>query len=259
VKADAGVADKELMVARETSTCHTEYEGNTPQRWRRIMPVCAYVEMADGLQPRGAGWEQFAHAVAKSRPDILVMNELPFSGSVARKNDFAIEDARQSVEIHEAGTAGLAALNIPAVISSRPALLADRLINEAIVIENGHVRPLHTMTIFGRKPGWFEASWFGRGEARIEIQNICGLGVGVLLCTELMFNEHPRQYRRRGADLIAVPRATGSAHECWITAGKMASIVSGSYVVSSNRVGHSADAPRFGGHHPSAIQCVGTR
>jgi N-carbamoylputrescine amidase len=47
--------------------------------------------------------------------------------------------------------------------------------------------------------------------------------------------------------MIAVPRATGSSHESWITAGKMASIVSGSYVVSSNRVGQSGDGPRFGG------------
>ncbi|WP_261317279.1 nitrilase-related carbon-nitrogen hydrolase [Rhizobium leguminosarum] len=177
------------------------------------MPVCAYVEMTDGLQPHGAAWDQFAQALAKRRPDILVMNEMPFGQWLARKEDFAMEDARQSVEIHEAGTAALAALNIPAVITSRPMLLADRLVNEAIVIENGQVRPLHTKTYLPQEPGWSEVSWFSRGDGRFNIQNICGLGVGVLLCTELMFNEHARQYGRCGADLIAVPRATGSAHE----------------------------------------------
>jgi N-carbamoylputrescine amidase len=211
------------------------------------MPVCAYVEMTDGLQPHGAAWDQFAQALAKRRPDILVMNEMPFGQWLARKEDFAMEDARQSVEIHEAGTAALAALNIPAVITSRPMLFADRLVNEAIVIENGQVRPLHTKTYLPQEPGWSEVSWFSRGDGRFNIQNICGLGVGVLLCTELMFNEHARQYGRRGADLIAVPRATGSSHESWITAGKMASIVSGSYVVSSNRIGQSGDGPMFGG------------
>ncbi|MBX4864071.1 carbon-nitrogen hydrolase family protein [Rhizobium bangladeshense] len=211
------------------------------------MPVCAYVEMTDGLQPHGPAWEQFAKAIAKCRPDILVMNEMPFGPWLARKNDFTNKDARQSVEIHEAGTAALAALNIPAVITSRPILLADRLANEAVVIENGQVRPLHTKTYLPQEPGWSEVSWFSRGDGRFCIHNICGLGVGVLLCTELMFNEHARRYGRQGADLIAVPRATGSAHESWITAGKMASIVSGSYVVSSNRVGHSAGGPPFGG------------
>ncbi|WP_332302900.1 carbon-nitrogen hydrolase family protein [Rhizobium sp. GR12] len=197
------------------------------------MPVCAYVEMTDGLQPHGAAWDQFAQALAKRRPDILVMNEMPFGQWLARKEDFAMEDARQSVEIHEAGTAALAALNIPAVITSRPMLFADRLVNEAIVIENGQVRPLHTKTYLPQEPGWSEVSWFSRGDGRFNIQNICGLGVGVLLCTELMFNEHARQYGRRGADLIAVPRATGSSHESWITAGKMASIALG--VMSSVR------------------------
>lgn len=124
------------------------------------MPVCAYVEMMDGLRPHGTAWDQFAQALVHRRPDIMVMNEMPFGQWLARKEDFAMEDARQSVEIHEAGTAALAALNIPAVITSRPALLADRLVNEAIVIENGQVRPLHTKTYLPQEPGWSEVSWF---------------------------------------------------------------------------------------------------
>ncbi|WP_246663547.1 carbon-nitrogen hydrolase family protein [Phyllobacterium endophyticum] len=176
------------------------------------MPVCAYVEMTDGLQPHGPAWEQFAQAIGKCRPDILLMNEMPFGQWLARKNDFVVEDAQQSVEIHEAGTAALAALNIPAVITSRPMLLADRLANEAIVIEDGEVRPL----AYEDLPS--AGAWLVRGvlvqSRRWALQHpeYCGLGVGVLLCTELMFNEHARQYGRCGADLIAVPRATGSAH-----------------------------------------------
>jgi N-carbamoylputrescine amidase len=69
----------------------------------------------------------------------------------------------------------------------------------------------------------------------------------VLLCTELMFNEHARRYGRAGADLIVVPRATGHEHGAWVTGGAMAAIVSGSYAVSSNRVGATAGSPEFGG------------
>lgn len=32
------------------------------------MPVCAYVEMTDGLQPHGAAWDQFAQALANRGP-----------------------------------------------------------------------------------------------------------------------------------------------------------------------------------------------
>jgi N-carbamoylputrescine amidase len=68
-----------------------------------------------------------------------------------------------------------------------------------------------------------------------------------MLCTDAMFNEHARHYGRQGASLIAIPRAAGTSTENWLAAGKMAAIVSGSYVVSSNRVGSSQEDIIFGG------------
>jgi N-carbamoylputrescine amidase len=62
-----------------------------------------------------------------------------------------------------------------------------------------------------------------------------------------MFNEHARQYRQQGAELIVVPRATGRTVDIFRTAGAMASVVSGCYVVSSNRVGQGSNGPTFGG------------
>jgi len=49
-----------------------------------------------------------------------------------------------------------------------------------------------------------------------------------------MFNEWARHYRRQGAHVIAVPRASGASQK-WYTAAAMAAIVSGCYVLSSNR------------------------
>ena len=68
-----------------------------------------------------------------------------------------------------------------------------------------------------------------------------------MLCTDAMFNEHARFYGRQGASLIAIPHAAGTATDDWLTAGKMAAIVSGSYVVSSNCVGTSDQEVIFGG------------
>ncbi|WCK05758.1 hypothetical protein [Agrobacterium tumefaciens] len=61
------------------------------------MPVCTYVEMTDGLQSHGAAWDQFAQALAKPWPDILVMNKMPFGQWLARKEDFPMVD-----ELHDA-------------------------------------------------------------------------------------------------------------------------------------------------------------
>ena len=74
-----------------------------------------------------------------------------------------------------------------------------------------------------------------------------GLRIGVLLCTELMFNEWARHYRRQGAHVIVVPRASGASRK-WDTAAAMAAIVSGCYVLSSNRAPRANDsASTFGG------------
>jgi N-carbamoylputrescine amidase len=72
--------------------------------------------------------------------------------------------------------------------------------------------------------------------------------VGFLICTEVMFNEHARHYGRRGANLIAVPRAVGRASlPRWEVAMRMAAIVSGCYVLSSNRGGVDSRGQTFGG------------
>jgi N-carbamoylputrescine amidase len=67
------------------------------------------------------------------------------------------------------------------------------------------------------------------------------------LCTEAMFNEHARAYGKQAASLVVIPRASGVDIESWKIAGAMASLVSGAYVVSSNRAGLSRGGTRFGG------------
>jgi N-carbamoylputrescine amidase len=63
-----------------------------------------------------------------------------------------------------------------------------------------------------------------------------------------MVNEHARSYGRRGAHVILVPRAV-RPHSLgrWLVAARMAAIVSGSYVLSSNRAGTDARGQEFGG------------
>lgn len=109
--------------------------------------------------------------------------------------------------------------------------------NEAFSIEGERIKILHRKQFFPNEAGWYEGIWFHSDDSGFVIHEVAGLKIGILLCTELMFNEHARHYGRAGADLIVVPRATRQSQEKWVTAGSMAAIVSGSYVVSSNRVG----------------------
>ncbi|MGE5233808.1 MAG: carbon-nitrogen hydrolase family protein, partial [Acidobacteriota bacterium] len=96
--------------------------------------------------------------------------------------------------------------------------------------------------------GFYEARWFAGGELRFRLAEAGPLRVGFLICTELMFNEHARRYGRAGAELLLVPRATGRASlERWLVATRMAAIVSGAYVASSNRGGVDERGQEFGG------------
>jgi N-carbamoylputrescine amidase len=208
---------------------------------------CAIVEWPDGLDPAEENWDIVVEQVRNAQPHMLVTNEMPFGSWLASAEKFSARAADQSIAAHERGLAALSALGVPTIISSRPVWAGGSLVNEAFVLEDGTTRSIHRKQFFPNEPGFYEANWFKGDTSGFIIQDIAGLKVGVLLCTELMFNEHARNYGRAAADLIVVPRSTGRAHEKWITAGAMAAIVAGSYVLSSNRVGGSPGGLAFGG------------
>jgi N-carbamoylputrescine amidase len=206
-----------------------------------------FVEWPEGLHPSGPDWERIADLVGGARLDLLVTNELPFGRWIAAQASFDPNVARASVDAHLVGLDALQKLRVPAILSSRPVRTGTRLANEAFVSEGGVVWPIHQKQYFPEEPGWYEASWYVPGQDGFKAAKIAGVVTGVLLCTDAMFNEHARYYGRQSASLIAIPRAAGTSTENWLAAGKMAAIVSGSYVISSNRVGRSPEGIVFGG------------
>lgn len=212
------------------------------------MPMrIAFVEWPELLTTEGPRWGELKDAVIAARPDILVTNELPFGPWIAEAAEFSESEAHLSLQAHARGLEGLIALGLPAVISSRPIWNGTRLANEAFALENGIVRPLHRKQYFPSEPGWFESQWYAGDHSGFEVAEVQGIRVGVLLCTEAMFNERARAYGRQQVSLIVIPRASGTNSESWKLAGAMASLVSGAYVVSSNRAGRSRGGTNFGG------------
>ena len=207
----------------------------------------AFVEWPEALSTGVTQWDELKERVSAARPDLLVTNELPFGPWLADNAFFSENEAHLSIRAHDEGLAALVDLDLPAMISSRPVWNGRRLANEAFVLDKGAVRPLHRKQYFPNEPGWFENEWYARDDSGFSVAEILGIKVGVLLCTEAMFNERARAYGRQQASLLVIPRATGMDRESWQIAGAMASVVSGAYVVSSNRVGRSRSGTRFGG------------
>ena len=207
----------------------------------------AYVEWPEELSTEDPRWVKLKESITALCPDMLVTNELPFGPWLAEGDVFSEEEAQLSFRAHAKGFTGLIDLALPAVISSRPVWNGKRLANEAFVLENGVARPLHRKQYFPNEPGWFESEWYAGDGSGFAVAEVLGIRVGVLLCTEAMFNERARAYGKQKASLIVVPRASGVNMESWKIAGAMASLVSGAYVVSSNRIGRAKGGTQFGG------------
>lgn len=208
------------------------------------------VEWPDGLLPGSPRWEAIAGEVNRARADLLLTNEMPFGRWLPTTPHYQDDRAQAWVALHDQGVEALAELKVGAVLSTRPVACGDRLANEAFSLVDGHYAALHHKHLFPAEDGWQEASWFKSARPGFDVHDVAGIRVGLLVCTELMFNEHARALGRSGAQLIAVPRATGSRVDSWEVAARMAALVGGCYVASSNRCGHAPGAagPDFGGH-----------
>jgi N-carbamoylputrescine amidase len=206
-------------------------------------------ELGSEMESGSEAWKEFARSVRDAQLDLFLINEMPFGGWVSAGERFDPATWKQCLKVHEEGVARLGELGAKAVLGSRARELEGRRVNEAFVwTADGGYRGVHTKQFFPDEEGYYEARWFQPGEHHFRVAEAGAARVGFLLCTEVMFNEHARHYGRGGAQVIAVPRAVGRGSlRRWLVAMKMAAIVSGCYVVSSNRSGTDSNGQRFGG------------
>ncbi len=195
-----------------------------------------FVEWPEGLEAGSAVWSAISEEIEESQMDLLVTNELPFGQWVAAHPMFDKARAEESIASHERGLEALKKLPVNTIVTSRPIWADDRLANEAFVLEQGRVSSWRRKQFFPQEVGWYEAAWFGPGLENFSVVDTAGAKIGVLLCTEAMYNERARVYGLQGAQLIVIPRATG-ASTIWPTAAAMTAIISGCFVISSNRSG----------------------
>lgn len=210
----------------------------------------AVCESAAELPPDGPVWRAFVDRVRAVRPHVLLLNELPFGRWIADIPSVDPETLAISRRVHDEGVEKLGELGAQIVIGSRATLEDGKTVNQGFIWQaDTGALPVHTKQFFPDEPGYYEARWYERGETHFRVAEANGLRVGFQICTEVMFNEWARHYGRNGANLIVVPRATERASvDRWRTAVKMAAIVSGCWVATSNRSGEGATGQAFGGH-----------
>ena len=196
-------------------------------------------------------WKQLQIHLDENRPDLLLLPELAFCKWIASDKGANNATKIRSAEEHERWMLKLEQLNVRRIVYSKPVILNGNFFNTAFVFEKGigHSK-IHTKSFFPEEPFFWERSIYDQEEEmKFEVLDLGDIKVGALLCTEMWFTEHARQYGKEGIDILLCPRATGmESVKRWLMCGQMLSIISGAYCLSSNKSGPGEDGFKWGGN-----------
>ncbi len=181
--------------------------------------------------------------------DLLLLPEMPFYTWLAGNK---IPDPiawKKAVQYHETWMERLPEFKVPAIASSRPVLKGKTPLNEAFIwTKDEGFKAAHEKYYLPEEAGFWESSWYRRGNGEFNLVHVNGINIGFLLCTEIWFNHHARDYGKNGMHLLLCPRATGSSTTgTWLAGGRSAANVSGAYCLSSNFNGPNTSTINFGG------------
>jgi N-carbamoylputrescine amidase len=210
------------------------------------LTVC---EFSDDPSALSQDWKAMAPYVYNQRSDLVLLPEMPACPWFGAEAHFDEKRWQYALQDHDQLVRELNSLAPAAVLATRPLEQNQKRLNEAFVwTEMLGYQPVHHKTYFPDEPGFFEAKWFHPTPHDFTPFDLGNIKIGFLICTELIFNEWARHYGRQGVHIIAVPRATEKASvERWLLALRMAAIVSGAFVISSNHVGLGPSGVNFGG------------
>ncbi len=191
-----------------------------------------------------------AKHLQENSTDFLVLPEMPFHHWLANDNRPTIQDWEKAVDAHEKQLAKFTEMGYPDLLSTRPITKENgRRQNSAYVWTNDKgVQDFHSKWNLPDEEGYWEATWYDRGDKNFEVARVKDIVLGVQICTEMWFFEHSRQYAKQKIDLLCVPRATPHASVSkWLAGGQAAAVVSGAFCLSSNLYVPKTESPDIGG------------
>ena len=196
-----------------------------------------------GNDPRQleADWLSLVSHVHSEGSQLVLLPEMAFYPWLAYNKKFDSRQWQLAMKAHEDWLLRFPELSPALVCGTRPVIQEGKRLNEALIwhTDNG-CQAVHHKYYLPDEEGFWEASWYQRGEKDFSIIEVKKLKIGFLICTELWFSSHARQYGKQGAHLVLCPRATpASTADKWVAGGRAAAVVAGAYCLSSNFSGLS--------------------
>jgi N-carbamoylputrescine amidase len=188
-------------------------------------------------------WDRLCAHVRAAQSDMVLLPEMIFCDWFARTQKFDAAIWRPAVEAHDLWLERLNELAPAVVLSSRPVDRAVQRFNSGFIREQGKApHEVHDKYYLPDEEGFWEASWYSRGNGEFMPGKTGEVLLGFLICTELWALGEAINYGKKGVHLLATPRASGKTSvEKWLVGGRAAAIVAGAYSISSNRVNEGGE------------------
>ncbi len=186
-------------------------------------------------------WEALKAHVAARQTDLLLLPEMCFAPwfCAERERDEALW--REALAAHERWIKRLPELNAPLIVGTAPRNEdgARHNVAYAWTAKQG-LRWIHRKTYLPNDDGYWEANWYDRAPIDFKPFLLGELSIGVMICTEIWFLQHARDYGKRGLHLLLNPRSTPAfSNDKWLACGRTAAVVAGAFCLSSNHAGRA--------------------
>jgi N-carbamoylputrescine amidase len=220
-------------------------------------------ELSNDPQQLNQDWQALVTHVQTHGSDLVLLPEMTFHPWVAWTDQLDPAVWQAAVDAHDRWMPRLAELAPATVVGTRPINQGKKRLNEGYIWDQtlGY-RAAHHKYYLPDEDGFWEASWYQRGEGDFDLIECGQAKTGFLICTELWFNAHARAYAKGGIHLLVCPRATplGTAAK-WVAGARTAAVVSGAYCLSSNFCGDTGQGLPWAGTgwiiEPEAGQVLG--
>jgi N-carbamoylputrescine amidase len=189
-------------------------------------------------------WHKLIDHIKSEGSEFVLLPEMPFYPWIVRTNQIDVDRWRASVEAHDHWISRLSELGVGLVAGTRPIIKGQEKYNQGFLWQDDTgYQGVHDKYYLPNEAGWWEASWYNRGKGDFSVIDTNIVRIGFLICTELWFSAHAREYAKQDIELLVTPRATGKASvDKWVVGGRAAAVVSGAYSLSSNfRYGDEGD------------------
>jgi N-carbamoylputrescine amidase len=206
-------------------------------------------ELSDSVEGFACDWDRLVAHVQEHRSDLVLLPEMPFCPWFAWRPDFDISIWQDAVAAHDEFQERVIELKPAVVLGTRPVHRDHKRLNEGFCwTQAAGYQVAHHKYYLPNEPGFWEASWYSRGDGSFTPTQCGEALVGFEICTDLWAFERARAYGKAGVHLIATPRATPrTSLERWLVGGRATAITAGAFSLSSNHVASAADPVNLGG------------